>query len=139
MPRNPEVNAWMQDYENPQKATVEKVRSIILATDQRITECIKWQSPTFVFGGNMASFNPRSKAHASLMFHTGAKIPGPHPLLEGGGGTARFMKFSNVADAEAKREALQDVVRAWIRLQSAGAPDGESTRASAKKASAKKV
>ena len=29
------------------------------------------------FGGNLASFNPRSKQHASL-FHIGAEIPGKH-------------------------------------------------------------
>ena len=35
--------------------------------------------------GNIASVNPRTKSHVSLMFHTGAAIPGEHPLLQGGG------------------------------------------------------
>jgi hypothetical protein len=31
--------------------------------------------PTFTFEGNLASFCPRSKQHASLMFHAGAHAP----------------------------------------------------------------
>lgn len=38
------------------------------------------EGATFVFEGNIASFFPRSKKHASLMFHQGAKIPGDHPV-----------------------------------------------------------
>jgi hypothetical protein len=53
--------------------------------DARIDECIKWQAPTFTYRGNLASFFPKSKRHASLMFHVGAKIPGTHPRLEGWG------------------------------------------------------
>ena len=84
------------------------------ATDDRIDECIKWKSPTFTFEGNIASFNPRSKKHASLMFHTGAEIPGDHPSLDGGGDTARYMTFADIADVEAKADDLRDVLRAWI-------------------------
>ncbi|HEY8211761.1 MAG TPA: hypothetical protein VIG99_29965 [Myxococcaceae bacterium] len=29
-----------------------------------------WQTPTFCFQGNLASFNPKSKQHVSLMFQT---------------------------------------------------------------------
>lgn len=63
----------------------------------------------------MASFNPRTKAHVSLMFHTGASIPGEHPLLEGGGDTARYARFESVEDVEAKRSALLAIVDAWCR------------------------
>jgi hypothetical protein len=108
-----EVDAWFTDYDNPMIDVVQQVRKIILATDPRIGETIKWKSPTFVFNGNLASFNPRSKKHASLMFHTGAQIPGDHPALEGGGDTARYIRFSNEAEVAAKRADLEAVVKAW--------------------------
>ncbi|MGH2656755.1 MAG: hypothetical protein ACRDIZ_08695 [Actinomycetota bacterium] len=38
-----------------------RVRRIILGADRRITETIKWKSPTFVFQGNIASIDPRTK------------------------------------------------------------------------------
>jgi hypothetical protein len=47
------------------------------------------------------------------MFHTGASIPGDHPLLEGGGDTARYMKFAELADVERARTEIEAVVAAW--------------------------
>ncbi|MDJ0955180.1 MAG: DUF1801 domain-containing protein, partial [Acidimicrobiia bacterium] len=81
--------------------------------DERMTETIKWKSPTFMYQGNMASFNPRTKAHVSLMFHTGASIPGTHPRLEGGGETARYMKFFDLEDVAATEAELRAIVAAW--------------------------
>lgn len=112
MAMNPEVEAWFAEYEHPAKDAMLRVREIILS-DGRMTETIKWKSPTFMYEGNMASFNPRTKAHVSLMFHTGAKIPGTHVRLEGGGETARYMKFADVDDVEAARDDLISVVEAW--------------------------
>jgi uncharacterized protein YdhG (YjbR/CyaY superfamily) len=79
MTKNKEVDAWLKKYDNPMKPVVMRVREIVLAADTRMDECIKWQAPTFTYKGNLASFFPRSKKHAKLMFHTGAKIPGKHP------------------------------------------------------------
>lgn len=113
MDTNPEVDRWLAGYDNPQRPVVEAVRAVLLAADDRVGECIKWKSPTFTYRGNLASFNPRSKKHASLMFHTGARIPGDHPILEGGGDTARYVRFADLADVAAKADALRAVVAAW--------------------------
>lgn len=112
MPTSPEVDAWFADYEHPATAAMQLVRAVILE-DDRMSETIKWKSPTFTYKGNMASFNPRTKSHVSLMFHTGASIPGDHPRLEGGGETARYMKFTDRVDVEAAADELRAVVAAW--------------------------
>jgi hypothetical protein len=112
MNTNPEVDAWFADYDHPAKDAMLRVREVILS-DRRMTETIKWKSPTFMYEGNMASINPRTKAHVSLMFHTGATIPGVHPRLEGGGETARYMKFTDLADVDAARDDLTAIVAAW--------------------------
>ena len=112
MGRTAEVDAWFDDYDNPMKDVVLAVRDVILE-DERITETIKWKSPTFVYEGNMASFNPRSKKHASLMFHTGASIPGDHPRLTGGGETARYMTFADLDEVAQAADDLRAVVTAW--------------------------
>lgn len=117
MGTDPEVDRWFADLDHPLKDDMLQVRKIILGADRRITETIKWKSPTFMFEGNMASINPRSKKNVQLMFHTGAKLPGKHPRLEGGGGTARYMSFADAADAKAKKPDLEAAVRAWIELQ----------------------
>ncbi|MBM3934830.1 MAG: DUF1801 domain-containing protein [SAR202 cluster bacterium] len=113
MAKSAEVNAWFAAFEHPLKDAMLLAREVILAADPRIEECIKWKTPTFTFKGNLASFNPRSKSHVSLLFHTGAHIPGSHPRLEGGADTARYMKFADAADVKAQKADLERVVRAW--------------------------
>jgi hypothetical protein len=108
-----EVDAWMAKYDNPMKPVVAAARQVILKADKRIGETIKWQSPTFTYKGNLASFNPRSKSHASLLFHTGASIEGDFPSLEGGEAVARYMRFSSLDDVKAKKAELVRIVRAW--------------------------
>lgn len=108
-----EVEAWFAQYENPMKPVVQRVRELVLAADPRIDECIKWSAPTFTYGGNLASFFPKSKQHASLLFHEGAKIPGKHPRLEGDGATARVFKVASMAEANAAKADLTRIVKAW--------------------------
>ena len=121
MAKSKEVDAWLSRYENPMKPVVERIRAIVLGADPRMQECIKWQAPTFTYEGNLASFFPKSKQHASLMFHTGAQIPGKHPLLTGGGGTSRMLKLSSVAEANAAKRDIERLVKAWCDLRDAAA------------------
>ncbi len=112
-----EVDAWFEAYDNPMKPVVQRVREILLAADPRMGECIKWKAPTFTYKGNLASFNPRSKKHASLMFHTGAHIPGDFTSLEGSGKVARYMKLASVQDADAHADELRAIVAAWMAMK----------------------
>jgi hypothetical protein len=115
--RSPEVDAWFESYENPQKELVQAVRAVVLDVDGRISEAIKWKAPTFSFRGNIASFYPRSAKHVALMFHTGATLPDPMGLLEGEGDTSRVARFVDADDLAAKADALRELVRAWISLK----------------------
>jgi uncharacterized protein YdhG (YjbR/CyaY superfamily) len=116
--RSKEVEAWFARYDNPKKDVVMRIREIVLAADPRIEESIKWQAPTFSYNGNLASFYPKSKEHASLMFHTGAKIPGTHRRLEGSGQTSRVMKIATVAEANKAKADIEKIVRAWCDWRS---------------------
>lgn len=109
-----EVDAWFGAYDNPMKPAMLRARAIILE-DERMTETIKWKTPTFMYRGNMASFNPRAKKQVSLLFHTGASIPGSHPRLTGGGDTARYMSFADLDDVEQAADELRSVTRAWCQ------------------------
>jgi len=120
MPFDPTVDAWFTARQHPQTEVMQALREAILAVDPRISETVKWQSPTFMYKGNLASINPQAKAYVSLMFHRGAEIPGVHPELQGGGDVARYMRFDSLADLAAKRAALVAVVRAWCDARDAG-------------------
>jgi hypothetical protein len=124
MPPSKEVDAWFARYENPMKEVVLRVRAIVLGADPRIEECIKWQAPTFTFEGNLASFFPKSKQHASLMFHMGARIPGTHPRLEGSGDTGRMLKIASIDEANRAKPDIERIVQAWCDWRVGEATDG---------------
>lgn len=117
--RNPEVDAWFDRYENPMKEVVLRTRELMLDADERIGETIKWSTPTFTYKGNLVSFQPRAKQFVSLLFHTGASIPGDHPLLEGGGDTARYARLDDLDAVERAGPQLEAVVRAWCDARDA--------------------
>jgi hypothetical protein len=112
MNRNPEVDRWFDEANHPLDATMRRARAIILEADERVTESVKWKTPTFAYRGNIASFNP-SKKLVSIMFHRGAEIPGDHPRLEGDGPLVRTMRFSDLDQLEAGRAELEAAIRAW--------------------------
>ena len=120
MNENPQVEAWLAEYDNPMKPVVAAMRAHILNCDARITEAIKWQAPTFVYKGNIASFFPKAKKHASLMFHKGADIPGAFPNLVGEGRETRSFKVASLEDLDAKAAELAAICIAWCDMRDRG-------------------
>jgi hypothetical protein len=112
--RNPEVDAWFEKKQHPMEEAMQAVREVSLSADSRITESIKWSTPTYSYEGNIFSFNP-AKKFVSLLFHTGAKIPGDHPGLEGEGDTARVMRFADADEVKRRSAELTEVLAAWCR------------------------
>ena len=117
MNTNPAVDEFLLKKDHPLTAEIQRIREIILETDERIEESVKWSSPTYMYEGNMASFFMNAKKFVSLMFHNGAFIKDRHGLLKGEGKQGRTARFDNMEDIEMKKEALQAVVREWIRMQ----------------------
>jgi hypothetical protein len=48
-----EVDHWFDRYDNPLKELLLAVRDVVLEADDRVTEAIKWQAPTFMYQGNL--------------------------------------------------------------------------------------
>ena len=111
-----DVDAWFAAKNHPQEVPLQRVRRIILDADPRVSETIKWSTPTFMYEGNIVSFNP-AKHFVSLLFHRGAEIPGDHPRLEGEGSAARTMRFADLDEVNAGADDLEAVIRAWIEMK----------------------
>ena len=114
---NPEVDEYLKKKNHPLNKEIQRVREIIMATDTRVEETIKWSSPTFMYQGNIASFFMNAKKQVSLMFHKGALLPNKSGLLEGDGKEARTARFHSLDDIESKKAALESVVKEWIEMQ----------------------
>jgi uncharacterized protein YdeI (YjbR/CyaY-like superfamily) len=117
MKTNPEVDRFLAAKNHPMTKEINRVREIILDTDDRIEEVVKWSSPTFMYKGNIASFFMNAKKFVSLMFHKGATIKDDSGLLQGDAKAGRLARFEDLADIEKKKTALQEVIREWIRMQ----------------------
>lgn len=117
MSKNPIVDEYLKKKKHPLSKEIQRVREIILGTHKDIEETIKWNSPTFIYKGNMASYFMNAKKHVSLMFHKGALISDKTGLLQGDGKEARTAKFERMADIEKRKKDLQTVVKEWIKMQ----------------------
>lgn len=121
-----DVDRWMGHYDNPKRDVVQRLRQIILASDDRVSECIKWSTPTFTYKGNIASVFPKTTLYATLMFHQGALIPGNFPSLIGLGQEARAMRIVSIADAEDHRDEINALVQAWIEWKDMETPGSDA-------------
>ena len=115
--KNAKIDAYMHKLDNPHKELWERIRQIVLAVDPKMEEDIKWGAPTFIYKGNLATFNLRAKRFVNLTFHTGATIDDPDGALEGDSKEARVLRVDSVADLTEKRPGLEKVVRNWIALR----------------------
>ena len=112
MSESAEVEEWFVERSHPLEAELRRVRQIVLGADDRVTETIKWKTPTFMYQGNIASFSPAKKL-VSLMFHNGAEIPGDHEHLEGDARLVRTMRFTSMDEIDEREPDLVAVIRAW--------------------------
>jgi hypothetical protein len=115
--RNKKVDTFIDDLDNPLKKLWEEIRTIILNTDAKIEEDIKWGAPTFIYKGNLATFNPRAKKFVNLTFHTGALINDPDRVLEGEAKEARVFKVKSQEELIQKKVGLEKVIKNWIEFK----------------------
>ena len=115
-----EVDDWFATRKPPAEAALQRVRQVILGADPRMTEQVKYGTVQFAFGGDMAGFVQTSKKTVSLMFNRGGRIEGTFPHMEGTGRQVRFMRFSDVAEVDARADELAAVVRAWCAFAEHG-------------------
>src|SRR5688500_3252682 len=112
-----EVDEFMAKLDHPFKAEVQAVRDIIKNVNKEITEQVKWAAPSFSYKGYMVTFNLWAKERVHLVFHNGAILSNESGLLEGDYPDRRMAYFYSRDDVEAKRPALEDAVREWVKLR----------------------
>ena len=100
----------------PAEPILRRVRDIILWGDDRVTEYLKYGTVQFACKGDLANFVRHNEKTVTLMFNRGAKIKGNFPNLEGSGPSARFMRFADLADVDAKTAELTKITVAWCDM-----------------------
>jgi len=124
-----QVLEFLAELEHPLKTEIEEVRRIILRADERLTEHIKWNAPSFCHHDeDRITFNLRGKGFFTLVFHRGAKVKEPlenGPLIEDKTGLLQWMAndratmtFSDMDDVIAKQDKLTELIRSWLNATS---------------------
>jgi len=111
----------MASLDHPLAAEVEVLRGIIVAAGPDLGERWKWNAPSYHLGKyDMAAFNLHQRAFVQLVlvFPGGLMIADRRGLLVGDYKDRRLARFDSMADIEAKRPALEAVVREWVGLVS---------------------
>ena len=107
---------------------IETIRQIILKTDKKIGERVKWNNPSFYYTGEMKPFDPKEykreiivmnlfKERIMLVFPSGAKMNDRSGLLEGDYKDGRRITiFKDIKDVKSKEKLLQAVIKKWLTL-----------------------
>jgi hypothetical protein len=123
-----QVSEHIQELDPAIKDAIEALRQIILSTDSKIGEHIKWNNPSFYYSGPMAPFDTKEykrdiivmnllKNRIMLVFPSGAKVNDTSGLLEGDYKDGRrTIVFKDLDDVRSKEKALQGVIKAWLML-----------------------
>jgi len=125
------VSKYLEETDHPMKSVMESMRSVIMKSDRRITEGIKWNSPSFYLSGWFATMNLRSKESIVLVLHHGAKVKkesrlsktinDPSQLLKWPAADRATITFTSAEDFTKRRKALIAVIKQWAEYQFASA------------------
>ncbi len=109
------VDDFLAKLDHPLKKEMEALRETIMSVHPDITEDVKWGGPSFYYKGDIATFSPRVKDAAALVFHQAEGLTIGEVLEPAPKGKAYAM-FKSMAEVEEKRNALQAVIKEWIEL-----------------------
>ncbi len=119
--RSREVERFMEGLDHPLKDEVERLRSAILDSNDRITEHIKRKAPSFRYAGeDRVTFRLYPQERAQLVFHRGAKLKGDAAdfAFEDDTGLLRWVADDRAVvalrDAEARQRDLVELVNRWV-------------------------
>jgi hypothetical protein len=122
--RQDDVDGFMAAQEHPLKAGVEQLRAAILASNDGITETVKWNAPNFRYdGADRVTFRLQPGDRLQLVLHRGAAVrddaadfrfEDASGLLEWVAADRAVITFRDLDDVAAKQSAVVDVVNRWV-------------------------
>ena len=119
-----QVNQFLSQLDHPWKDEIRMVRTIILESNEQITEHIKWNAPSFCYQGeDRVTFNLHPKDRILLILHRGAKTK-ENPDFKSGiasglvtwiTGDRAKIEFTSKEDVEVKSSELAHTINEWIK------------------------
>src|SRR5688572_9808855 len=121
----PEVADFLRELSHPLKDGIVSLRAAILASDDHITEHIKWNAPSFCYrGDDRVTFRLAPDDRLQLIFHRGAKVRADTEAFSFGDGTGMLewaapdrgiITLTDADEVQAKLPAVVELVGRWMR------------------------
>ncbi|WP_369139000.1 DUF1801 domain-containing protein [Modestobacter versicolor] len=125
MPQNPTVEEFLAELDHPRAADVRRLRTAIMASNDGLTEHVKWKAPSFCWRGvDRVTFRLFPADHLQLVFHRGVKPQDTEGFVFGDdAGLLRWvatdravLTLGDPADVAAKEAAIVDLVNRWVAV-----------------------
>jgi len=123
-----QVAAYMQRLKHPLADVVAALRQIILKTDQKIGEEIKWNAPSFFYTGEMEPSDPKEykrylvifnlfeKDCIRLVFWKAGSVKDKSGFLQGDYADGRRLAmFHGLEEVAAQKKSLENVLKEQLK------------------------
>lgn len=119
----PSVDQLLRNLDHPHKPGIQRLRGMILGTDERIREEVKWNAPSFMLDDHFATFRLHPPKNIQLVLHTGAKaksgsrrfeIDDPYGLLKWPASDRCVLTLASQSELEEHVEAVQRILAQWV-------------------------
>lgn len=123
-----EVKAYLENLNHPLKELVLELRSILLKLSSEISEHIKWNSLSFIYTGEMKSFDAKEykrdiavlnlmkNEYVLVVLPTGSAITNNSELLEGNfKDTRKVVKFYSLSHLKENEKEFEQIVLNWLK------------------------
>jgi len=118
------VDSFMAELDHPLAAGVEQLRRAILASNDGISEHVKWNAPSFRYAGeDRVTFRLQPGNRLQLVFHRGARtredsagfgFEDPGGLMEWAAPDRALVTFRDLAEVEIRQAAVVELVNRWV-------------------------
>lgn len=120
------IDEFLNDLDSGKRQQVDALRRIILATEPRLQEHIKWNAPSYVLDGeDRITFNLMNKQQlVKLIFHMGATrkenkkgspiMQDTSGLIEWSSDIRGMITFTSIEDITSNQSSLQEIIRDWL-------------------------
>ena len=122
---NPQVSEFLDQLQHPLRAEIELLRTLILETNSKIEENIKWNGPNYsVNGEDRITMKIQPPKIIQLIFHRGAKkleqpiqhlIEDPFRLLDWKENDRAVIGFKSVQEIHEKEKRLTFLIYFWVK------------------------
>jgi hypothetical protein len=111
-----QVEQYMAALEHPMKAEIERLRAIIRAASDQLSERIKWNAPSYYYREDIVTFGPpaRKQDEVMLVFHHPSVVGISSPILEGNYKDRRLVIFKNMLEVETNQAELAHILHEII-------------------------